>query len=383
MPFGFSLMGLAFAWALFRHRLLDLVPIARHTMVESMADGMIVLDGRDRIVDLNPAAEALLGRREETIGRSMSELLPSWEERVADLARDQELYSAISLTGDGTLRHYDLHVTPLRGQRLNQTGRLVVLHDVTERQGVEAALQQEIEAREELISDLDAFAHTTAHDLKAPLSFLTGYTFLLRERLEDEGNEEILAFVQSIDRTAFKMARIVDELLLLASVRQHEVTVAPLDMGAIVREVEERLEPAIAEAGAEVRKPETWPTALGHAPWVEEVWANYLSNAIKYGGVPPEVELGAEQDEENFVRFWVRDNGLGLTGEEQARLFAPYTRLQQVRAKGQGLGLSITRRIVEKLGGDVDVESEPGEGSTFSFRLPGGTSGEVVPRDDD
>jgi signal transduction histidine kinase len=115
--------------------------------------------------------------------------------------------------------------------------------------------------------------------------------------------------------------------------------------------------------------PDAWPVAFGHGPWIEEVWANYLSNAMKYGGKPPRLELGAETIGDN-VRFWVADNGPGLTPEQQARLFTPFTRLHQVRATGQGLGLSIVRRIMEKLGGRAWVESRPGEGSTFYFTLP-------------
>ena len=109
---------------------------------------------------------------------------------------------------------------------------------------------------------------------------------------------------------------------------------------------------------------------MGYGPWVEEVWTNDISNAIHYGGQPPRVELGATVEGENRVRFWVRDNGPGLTPKEQARLFMPFERLNQAQIKGHGLGLSIVRRIVEKLGGQVGVHSVPGEGSTFSFTLP-------------
>jgi signal transduction histidine kinase len=122
---------------------------------------------------------------------------------------------------------------------------------------------------------------------------------------------------------------------------------------------------------ADIRTSPDWTAALGYAPWVEEVWANYISNAIKYGGRPPHIELGATAQDDGVVRFWVRDNGAGLTPEEQTRLFIPFTRLDQVRVKGHGLGLSIVRRIVEKLGGQVGVESHVGQGSTFSFTLPG------------
>jgi signal transduction histidine kinase len=153
---------------------------------------------------------------------------------------------------------------------------------------------------------------------------------------------------------------IIDELLLLASVRKLEVQAAPLDMANIVAEAQQRLADMIEQSRAEIRAEqlESWPLALGHAAWVEEVWATHLSNAIKYGGQPPHVELGAE----------TQPDGLAL--EDQTRLFTPFTRLDRVRARGHGLGPSIVRRIVEKLGGQVGVESQPGQGSTFFFTLP-------------
>ncbi|MBC7869758.1 MAG: sensor histidine kinase, partial [Chitinophagaceae bacterium] len=113
-----------------------------------------------------------------------------------------------------------------------------------------------------------------------------------------------------------------------------------------------------------------WPLAAGYAPWVEEVWTNYLSNALKYGGKPPSIELGADEQPDGMVRFWVRDNGNGLTPEEQTRVFTPFTRLNQVKVEGHGLGLSVVQRIVDKLGGQVGLESSVGQGSIFSFTLP-------------
>jgi signal transduction histidine kinase len=149
-------------------------------------------------------------------------------------------------------------------------------------------------------------------------------------------------------------------------------------MTAIVTAAQDRLADLIIACQGEIILPPVWPMAVGYAPWIEEVWVNYLSNALKYGGNPPQIELGFDVAKEavdqfpNFqIRFWVRDNGPGLTPEEQGRLFTPFTRLDQVRAKGHGLGLSIVRRIVEKLGGQVGVESEVGWGSTFWFTLPG------------
>jgi len=239
----------------------------------------------------------------------------------------------------------------------------------------------QLQARNE---ELDAFAHTVAHDLKNPLALVIGLAEALGDMYATLSDEERRRYLHQIAMTGRKMDNIVSELLLLAGVRQTEVEIGPLDMEEIVTEARRRLAHMVEERQAEVVVPERWPVALGYGPWVEEVWVNYLSNALKYGGRPPRIELGFESaadrhagapaDQEDSgdasVRFWVQDNGPGLTVEEQERLFTPFTRFDQVSTKGHGLGLSIVRRIVEKLGGQVGVESELGQGTLFTFTLP-------------
>ncbi|MEJ5311337.1 MAG: hybrid sensor histidine kinase/response regulator [Anaerolineae bacterium] len=242
-------------------------------------------------------------------------------------------------------------------------------------------------------ADLEAFARTVAHDLKNPLSAVIGFSSLLEARFTRMEPEKIADNLHRITRTGYKMRDIVDELLLLASVRHSDnVPTAPLDMGAVVAEAVNRLELQIQETHATLVMPETWPVIVGHAAWVEAVWSNLVSNALKYGGdaaadIPPRVEIGflssASPPPEfpcsfslprlpAYVTFWVRDNGPGLNADECARVFVPFTRFHHERAEGHGLGLSIVQRIVEKLGGQVGVESTgtPGEGCAFWFTLP-------------
>jgi signal transduction histidine kinase len=234
---------------------------------------------------------------------------------------------------------------------------------------VEALHQRtvELQARNE---ELDAFAHTVAHDLKGPLSYIVGFAEVLDEKRASVPEQDLHRHLRAIARNGRKMSSIINELLLLAGVREMEIETRPLDMPGIVAEARQRLAYAIEEHQAEIIVLDNWPLALGHGPWVEEVWVNYISNALKYGGQPTRVELGATAQPDSTVCFWVRDNGPGITPEEQDRLFTRFTRLDQIRTQGHGLGLSIVRRIVEKLGGQVGVESEPGAGSTFWFTLP-------------
>src|SRR5574341_161521 len=238
--------------------------------------------------------------------------------------------------------------------------------DITEREQAE-------QERERLIRELDAFAHTVAHDLKNPLDIALTFSHLLdSDEMQLSRDEQTLA-TQSIQNSVIKMNNIIDELLLLASVDHPQLDFAPLDTGSLVQEAIDRLDFLPEMKDAAIVRPDTWPGATGYPQWVEEVWVNYISNALKYGGRPPRIELSAEVLPDGMIRFRVSDNGPGIPAEKQAELFQPFTRLgdsQRPRATGHGLGLSIVQRIVERLGGQVGVESTPGQGSAFTFTLP-------------
>jgi signal transduction histidine kinase len=246
------------------------------------------------------------------------------------------------------------------------TARTEALHMIND----EMARQlQEIQARNE---ELDAFARTVAHDIKNPLSLIAGYAGFLARSGQEISQAELIEFLESIDQNATNLAHVVDALLLLARVRKQEVPLEPVDMGFLLDRVMARLSGLIEESQAEVVLPPAtaWPVALGYAPWIEEIWVNYLSNGCRHGGTPPRLELGGEALANGQVRFWVRDYGPGISMEDQARLFTPFTQLDHELGEGHGLGLSIVRRIVDKLGGQAGVESTVGQGSLFYFTLP-------------
>ncbi len=244
-------------------------------------------------------------------------------------------------------------------------------------------LQESNHELQKRVDELDAFAHTVAHDLKNPLSALILHAELLAE-IPNLSPDKMRQRAQYIIQSAHRMADIIESLLLLAGVRKQEVVYEPLDMGSILAAVQEGLSYMIQQRQAEMILPASWPAALGYKPWVEAVWTNYISNAIKYGGDPPRVEVGFDEcanepahlapssvnPHMRYIRFWVRDNGPGISPEDQARLFTPFTRIHHERAKGHGLGLSIVQRIVERLGGQVGVTSQLGQGCVFSFTLP-------------
>jgi PAS domain S-box-containing protein len=376
-PFLISLAGLAILWGIVRMSLLDLTPVARGAVVQAMDDSMVMLDAQHRIVDLNLAAEQILGcPARQAIGKAAAELVPHWPELAAWGEKAAEGHLEVSLIGKAgqAPRSYDVQFSRLYGPQAKVACCLLVWRDITDRRQMEEALRQsnvQLKARNE---ELDAFAHTVAHDLKDSLAFMVSAADLLLTERTKMTDKEMEGWLKSMQGKGMKMCRVTDSLLLLATVRKSQIPIGPVDMADIVAEACQRLAPTIEAYQAEMVMPSSWPAAVGYGPWLEEVWLNLIDNAIKHGGRPPRVELGCSLPGPGKagLGFWVHDNGPGLTAEEQARLFEPLAELPRVRGLGYGLGLSIVRRIVEKLGGQVTVECEstPGQGAVFRFTLP-------------
>lgn len=370
-PFMIALSALVLAYTIRSHGLFELKPVARNLLVDSMNDGMLVLDEQHRIVDINPAACHILGASHRALlGQPISAALPPDQCDTLHRFRDHtNVYDQVTLDRNGVRYHYEVRVSLLDDDRPHPAGRLVLLHDITDRREAEAALRQaneELHARNE---ELDAFAHTVAHDLNSPLQGIIGFSGFLYADLPDPQQREL---AHHIMQTGSKMHTILQELMLFAGVRKTPVTLKPLDMPAILTEAMARLKYQIQQHGAHVTVQAHWPKAMGYAPWIEEVWVNYLNNALKYGGEAPHIELGGETRPDGSIRFWVRDKGPGIAPDDQAQLFVPFSRIGSTQSNGHGLGLSIVQRIVQKLQGEVGVESTglPGEGSQFYFTLP-------------
>ncbi len=233
------------------------------------------------------------------------------------------------------------------------------------------ALRRKLEEHEQIIADLDAYAHHVAHDLKNPLSLIKASSELLMQNPADFDHAQIESLNNILFSASSKAVQIVDTLLEVARLRRQEFAPKPVDMYGVIEEVRSRLAETIQTRGAliEVRH---LPPALANAHWLEEVWVNLISNAVKYGGNPPVIRVSGVI-EGAFVRYTIRDNGDGITAAEQRRLFTSFSRLERHKdsADGYGLGLHIVKTIINKLGGRVWIESEGvyGKGTAFHFTL--------------
>jgi len=197
-------------------------------------------------------------------------------ERIDETGKVQRFDYVLKIAGKDSW--FSANVNAVRDRTGKTNSYIGVVRNITERKRAEKALYQyaaELEARNE---ELDAFAHTVAHDLKTPLGLILGYAEMLAQDYAVVSGEELQKHLQTVAGTAFRMNNIINELLLLSELREREVETGSLNMARIVADAQQRLTGMIGEHQAEIVLPEAWPAALGHGPWVEAVWANCISN---------------------------------------------------------------------------------------------------------
>lgn len=340
------------------------------SIVRNSSEGIAMLDAGGRLVEFNSrflemlkfrSAHGILLNEDAVRHKCLFDLMqhPATPALRAafEKAKTEKTFKHVTEIWSGAAC-YTLELTPVYLPVQGFTGCSFVIKDISS--------QKELE---QLIAELDAYAHTVAHDLKNPLGVITGYVHLIETQFHDLP-AELKRRLDMIASTSRKMNEIISALLLLGSVRNQQVELTTLRMDYIVQGALARLASVIETSGAQINVPEEWLPARGYAPWVEEIWANYLSNAIKYGGKPPVVTLRAEKRDQ-MIYYWVEDNGAGISETERASLFSEFTRLEKhADTEGHGLGLSIVQRIATRLQGEVGVESTPGKGSAFYFALP-------------
>jgi len=339
-------------------------------LFENIGDSLFIIDLETLgILSANQHASRRLGyTHAELIGKSLDDIEIEDTTSPTQPLMWESLYSGTRIY-ECQHRHKNGSLIPVEvsSRILSMNGRDVFQNFA---RNIEVRKQLESE-RQQLIEDLDNFAHTVAHDIKNPLGSIITYASFLKEVFRKMSETELEEGLNFLLDTSKRSANIVEELLLFASVqRLEDINFSPLLMPSIINDVKLRLRQMIARNQATIITPDKWHTAISYAPWVQEIWVNYISNAIKYGGKPPLVQLGSDLIGNGMVRFWVRDNGAGISDENIPLLFKQFSRLRDMRVDGYGLGLSIVKRIVEKLGGDVGVESVLGKGSIFSFTLP-------------
>jgi light-regulated signal transduction histidine kinase (bacteriophytochrome) len=256
-----------------------------------------------------------------------------------------------------------------------------IIRDVTERQRAEnelrrtaARLAEQTAELERSNAELQQFAYVASHDLQEPLRMVASYTQLLARRYGDKLDADALEFIDYAVDGARRMQALINDLLAYSRVGTRGAEFAPTDCNALVDQVIADLGAAIEDERAVVTRGDL-PTLQADPMQLSQLFQNLIGNAIKFHGErAPRVEIGAERRGGEW-RFSVQDNGIGIDPEYADRIFVIFQRLHsRAEYPGTGIGLAICKKIVERHGGHIWMESAPGEGTTFYFTLPAGGS---------
>jgi len=345
MPEGFAYFDKDDRLAVFNQRFIEFYPMVEDVVKIGTPYEVVLRTGIERGQFVDPQ-----GRKEEY-----------FKERLAH-HRDPKGAVEFMMPDDRCIR--------VEERKLPGGGIVGIRTDITDEKNIEKQLQAQ---RNELMiknAELEAYAHTIAHSLKTPLAASIHFLDILSNFNADNLSEEQHRLARQALTALENTGEIVDALLMLSTVSNEQVEHKPIDMEELVEEALRQLARQRSSVQATVQMPDTWLPAVGHAPWVGEVWLNYLSNAFKYCEPPVELELGSSMEGPDFVRYWVRDNGNTLTKKEQERLFIPFSRLHSEQRAGHGLGLTIVQRLTEKLGGIAGVDTPENGGNRFYFTLP-------------
>jgi PAS domain S-box-containing protein len=341
--------------------------------VDASPSGLLMVDPKGRIVLVNREIERLFGYdRDELVGQLIERLVPDrLRERHtgyrADFLADPRA-RAMGAGRDLFGRHKDGRDVPVEiGLNPVETddGLFVIASvvDITQRKQAEEELRRSNE-------ELERFAYVASHDLQEPLRMVGSYVQLLAKRYQGRLDADADEFIGFALDGALRMQRLIEDLLAYSRLGTRGGALVPTDVNGIVDRALHSLKLRIDEAGATVTR-DALPTVAADAGQLEHVFLNLIGNALKFhGAAPPRVHVAA-QSRDGRWEFSVRDNGIGIDAEYFERIFVIFQRLHDRKQySGTGIGLAICRKIVERHGGRIWVESTPGEGSTFLFTLP-------------
>jgi PAS domain S-box-containing protein len=352
-------------------------------LLEAAPDAMVVVNEAGEIVLVNVQAERQFGyRRDELVGQKVMNIIPEGfaERLIADSTRSvadalaQQIGMGIELSGrrkDGTEFPIEIMLSPLEGTE----GILVTaaIRNISDRKKSEQELAAANRVLEESNLELKQFAYIASHDLQTPLRSITGFVQLLQQEYEGKLDEQAQDWILRTVRAVARMQTLIRDLLSYSRVDARSRPFTQIPFLDIVNDALILLESSIHDSGGQIACSKL-PIVMGDRSQLVQLMQNLIGNGLAYrGDKPPHIHISAKRSEKDWI-FSVRDNGIGIDPKHYEQIFEIFKRLHNQKDQpGTGIGLAVCRRVVNRHGGKIWVESEPGHGSTFHFTIPEGT----------
>ncbi|HTW26024.1 MAG TPA: PAS domain S-box protein [Acetobacteraceae bacterium] len=350
-------------------------------VMDTVLDGLITIDETGVIETFNPAAVRIFGYQpEEVIGRNVSMLMPEpYRAEHGGYLRNYMRTGAATVLGavremramrkGGSEFPMELGVSEMNvaGKRLF----VGTVRDISERKQAEAAIEAYIAALSRSNQELDDFAYIASHDLKEPLRGLSNNALFLKEDFEAALGESGVRRLSRITYLCERMERLVNDLLYFSRLGRQALALQETDLNDVIADIALTLEHTLEEAHATIVVPAPLPRIVCDLPRITEVFRNLITNAVKYNDKPDKrIEIGCSERDGKRAYF-VRDNGIGIERRFHQDIFRIFKRLnyEDDKAKGTGVGLTFVKKIVERHGGEIWLDSEPGQGTTFYFSI--------------
>ena len=377
-PFAFMITGLAIAWSVYKHQLLNIAPVGLETVIASMNDAVFILDTRNNIVDANPASRKTLSlSSEEIVGRNVREVFKNQSDLIDLYENAINIREEIAVGTDSQKEFYEISISPLTDHQDKILGRAVILHDISDRKKAENAMMMARDQALEASRVKSQFLARIGHELRTPLGVIRGYADLLKEpaygALSEQQVKAVNEIIDSTQRVSDMVSELLDEARLAAGAVELEIK--PFTPELLLKDVQEKLSVLAQKKGLSLKStldPELSDKLYGDPVRINQMITNLTSNSIKFTK-EGEVNIRFYLRSKNKWAMEVSDTGPGIPKEAQKDIFEPFRQADGSISRkygGTGLGLSIVKHLTNMMDGKIEVKSKVGEGSTFTIILP-------------
>ncbi len=389
-PPSFVITGLIMFLGMFRFKLLDLIPVAKEVVLESMDDGIIVLDNQNRLIDVNAAATKFFSKQHKyIIGNILSDVSPALSESILTAENDSNGHHKVTLTINKEVKIYSIKKSTIYDIENRDIGQVISLHDITELENIMKQLAHSKKIADEANKAKGLFLANMSHEIKTPMNGVLG---MIDHLIEKDLDNEIKHDIDIIKSCTDNLLSIINDILDYSKIESGKLSMEsiPFNLKNTVIKTCKLFSFQADKKGIELiySVDDDLPNmVIGDSVRVRQILSNLISNAIKFtshGSISVDVSSKKLDTKSNRIQFSIKDTGIGIKEQEIPKLFDSFAQHDISTTRkygGTGLGLAIVKKLVQMMNGNIVVKSELGEGSEFTIDIPFKTSIEAITKD--